>query len=338
MLEKEIQVKMKKGTSVDKVDENYNTLKRLIEKNMEAFELKELIDVGGESYVYKSLIKKIKKPVVMKVIYNKEKHENNLKEIKIANKLKNQNIINFIGMKRIKQENYDIDCLILEYSKLGNLRHFQKHCLKKLYLSESMLCYFSYQILMGLRYCHMNKVAHYDIKPQNIIIDNHLDLKIIDFSISIDYKNLRNKIKLPNQGTNHYMAPEVLNSEVINVKDLEKIDLYSLGVLLYSFSNNSYPYESSNESTTSKSDKDEKINVLELKNNSNYSKYFFDFLQKLLNRDINQRINIKQALDHYWIKGAQILLEEKEKLSNANIFLSYLLYNYFINFNNYICI
>ena len=305
MLVKENQAKMQKGKSVDAVVENYDALKGLIEKNLEAFELKELIDVGGESYVYKSFIKKIKKPVTMKIIYNKEKHANNIKEIKIANKLKNQNIINFMGMKNIKQENYDIDCLILEYSKLGNLRHFQKHCLKKLYLSESMLCYFSYQILKGLRYCHMNKVAHYDIKPQNIIIDNHLDLKIIDFSISIDYKNLRNKIKLPNQGTNHYMAPEVLNSEVINIKDLEKLDLYSLGVMLYSFSNNSYPYESSNESTTCGNYKDEKINVLELKNNNNtnYS-----------------------------------ILEEKEKLNNANIFLSYLMYNYFINFNNYICL
>ena len=327
---------MKKDTSNNKYDDNYDVLKRLFEKNMEAFELKELIDIGGESYVYKSVLKKLQKPVTMKIIYNKEKHAKNFKEIKIANKLKNQNIINFMGMKNIKQENYDIDCLILEYSKFGNLRQFQKNCIKKLYLSESMLCYFSYQILMGLKYCHMNKIVHYDIKPQNIIIDSHLDLKIIDFSISIDYKNIKNKIKLPNQGTKHYMAPEVIKSEEIYVRDLEKIDLYSLGVMLYTFSCNSYPYEPSCESTTDKVDEDEKSNVLELKNNTRYSKYFFDFLKQLLEKDINKRINIKQALEHYWIKGAQILFEEKEKLSNANIFLSYLLYNYFINFNNYI--
>ena len=327
---------MENNKSIKNSDDNYDVLKKLIEENMEIFELKELIGEGSESYVYKSIIKKIKKPVSMKIIYNNKKSKQNTKEIKIGNKLKNRYIIDCLGMKNIKQEKYDIDCIILEYSKFGNLRHFQKYYLKKLYLSESLLCYFTYQILMGLKYCHLNKIVHYDIKPQNIIIDSHLDLKIIDFSISIDYKDKRNKIKLPCQGTNHYMAPEVINSEEINIKDLEKIDLYSLGVMLYNFSCNSYPYESSNDSTTNKSKSDENINILELKHDSHYSKYFFDFLRNLLERDINKRFNIKQAMEHYWIKGAELLLEEREKLSKANIFLAYLLFNYFYTFNNYI--
>ena len=62
-----------------------------------------------------------------------------------------------------------------------------------------------------------------------------------------------------------------------------------------------------------------------------------DFLKKLLEKDINKRINIKQAMEHYWIKGAEILIQEKEKLNNANIFLSYLIFDYFPSFNEYIC-
>jgi serine/threonine protein kinase len=311
------------------IDKNYNELKQLIEENMESLELKELIGYGGESYVYKSLIKNVKRPVTIKVIYNNKKHYKNSKEIEIANKLKNKNVVKCFGMKNIKNANFNCDCLVMEYSKFGNIRQFQRNFIKRNNMSESTLCYFASLILKGLKYCHMSKIAHYDIKPQNIIIDEALNLKLIDFSISINYKD-KNKIKLPNQGTNHYRAPEVLNSEIIDTKDLEKVDLYSLGSMLFNLAFGVYPDEFTREEL------EEKYKILNEENNSNYSKYFFDFIKQLLQIDINKRINIKQAMEHYWIKGAEILIDEKEKISNANIFLSYLIFDFFPNFNKYI--
>ena len=311
------------------IDKNYNELKQLIEENMESLELKELIGYGGESYVYKSLIKNVKRPVTIKVIYNNKKHYKNSKEIEIANKLKNKNVVKCFGMKNIKNANFNCDCLVMEYSKFGNIRQFQRNFIKRNNMSESTLCYFASLILKGLKYCHMSKIAHYDIKPQNIIIDEALNLKLIDFSISINYKD-KNKIKLPNQGTNHYRAPEVLNSEIIDTKDLEKVDLYSLGSMLFNLAFGVYPDEFTNEEL------EEKYNIINEENNSNYSKYFFDFIKQLLQVDINKRINIKQAMEHYWIKGAGLLLDEKEKMNNANIFLSYLIFDFFPHFNKYI--
>ena len=311
------------------IDKNYNELKQLIEENMESLELKELIGYGGESYVYKSLIKNVKRPVTIKVIYNNKKHYKNSKEIEIANKLKNKNVVKCFGMKNIKNANFNCDCLVMEYSKFGNIRQFQRNFIKRNNMSESTLCYFASLILKGLKYCHMSKIAHYDIKPQNIIIDEALNLKLIDFSISINFKD-KNKIKLPNQGTEHYRAPEVLNSEIIDTKDLEKVDLYSLGSMLFNLAFGVYPDEFTNEEL------EEKYNIINEENNSNYSKYFFDFIKQLLQVDINKRINIKQALEHYWIKGAGLLLDEKEKMNNANIFLSYLIFDFFPNFNKYI--
>ena len=311
------------------IDKNYNELKQLIEENMESFELKELIGYGGESHVYKSLIKNVKRPVTLKVIYNNKKHYKNSKEIEIANKLKNKNVIKFFGMKNIKNDKFNCDCIVMEYSKFGNIRQFQRNFIKRDNMSESTLCYFASLILKGLKYCHMNKIVHYDIKPQNIIIDEALNLKLIDFSISINYKD-KNKIKLPNQGTNHYRAPEVLNSEIIDTKDLEKVDLYSLGSMLFNLAFGIYPDE------FTVKELEEKYNNLIEENNSNYSKYFFDFIKQLLQIDINKRINIKQAMEHYWIKGAEILLDEKEKINNANIFLSYLIFDFLPIFNKYI--
>ncbi len=314
-------------------EKEYFALKQLIEGQMESFELKELIGLGSESQVYKSLIKKLNKPVTMKIIYNNKKHYKNLREIEIANKLKNKNIVNFFGLQNLKNEKFDLDCIIMEYSKFGNLRQFQKRYIKSNYMTESTLCYFSYQILKGLKYCHMSKIAHLDIKPQNIIIDDTLNLKIIDFSISIDYRDIKGKIKLPSYGTQNYMPPEVVNSEIINVKDLEKVDLFSLGIMLYNFAFGSYPYESSEEK---EEPIDEKINKLMESKKLYYSKYFIDFIKKLIEKDINKRMNIKQSMEHTFIKGAEILLEEKEKLNNANIFLSYLMLDYFQNYNIFI--
>ena len=75
---------------------------------------------------------------------------------------------------------------------------------------------------------------------------------------------------------------------------------------------------------------------LDFKNDMNYSSYFIDFLSKLLEKDINKRINIYEALNHYWIKGANLLLDEKEKSYYNNNFLCYLLVNHIKMFEDYI--
>ena len=56
----------------------------------------------------------------------------------------------------------------------------------------------------------------------------------------------------------------------------------------------------------------------------------------MLENDINKRIDINQALNHYWIKGGKILLNEKENIFNANKFLSYLIADHIKNFDDYI--
>ena len=73
-----------------------------------------------------------------------------------------------------------------------------------------------------------------------------------------------------------------------------------------------------------------------MENDMDYSKYFLDFLSKLLKKNINERMNIQEALNHYWIKGNKLLLEEKEKCGNASIFLTYLITDHIKNFNDYI--
>ena len=182
------------------------------------------------------------------------------------------------------------------------------------------------------------KVAHLDIKPQNIIIDINLNIKLIDFSISLDYSKIEiNKINLPLKGTSFYIAPEILSKRCIAIKDLNKVDLYSLGVTLYNLAFGCYPFGLNYHDNFQKLCEKVFNGNLVINNEDNYfSSYFIDFLEKILEKDITKRININEALNHYWIKGANILLGEKEKLDNNQSFLINLNVDCFKSFNDYL--
>ena len=319
--------------------ENLITFLSKIKCNLlENFEIKELLDKGGESFVYKVLHRKTKNHFVFKIIHFKKNERRNVNEINILKKLKNKNIINYYGTYEIEKDK--LDCIIMEYGNFGNIKTFMKETLKMNYLSESLLCYFGCQILQALKYCHNCKICHYDIKPYNIIIDHYLNAKIIDFSVSFNYQKINLKeIKLLFRGTNFYMAPEVIKAQKIKLKDLNKIDLYSFGVTLYNLAFGCYPYSLKHEEDKDYNEIYDKIqnNKLEFNNkNDTYSSIFIDFLEKVLEKDINKRININQALNHDWIKGGNILFEEKEKIFNSTNFLVYLMNDNIFNFNKYL--
>ena len=98
-----------------------------------------------------------------------------------------------------------------------------------------------YQLLRGLLFMHSADVMHRDIKPCNLLINNHLNLKICDFGLArgIDYfaangvtrdtdERIKNALTLY-VVTRWYRAPEViLNSQKYD----EKIDLWAVGCVL----------------------------------------------------------------------------------------------------------
>lgn len=321
---------------------NISILISLIKENkpeiLEKLDILEFIDSGSECVVYKAKVKNLNKFVAIKIILRKEE-QLNINEINIAKIVKNSNIIDFYFYSNIIENK--LDCVILEYIKFGNLKDFQKKFIKRKFLSESLLVFLGYQILNALYYCHKCKIAHLDLKPQNIVINQFLELKLIDFSISLDYSQIKTKkIQLKCKGTKFYMAPEILASEKINASDLNKVDLFSFGVILYKFAFGKYPFNLNPGDYGGPQDFikiKEKIDMenLEIEPNAYYSKNFVDFVKKLLEKDINKRTNIFEAINHNWIQSARILLEEKEKINNSGNFLLYLLTDHYKNFNDF---
>jgi serine/threonine protein kinase len=152
-------------------------------KEIEGIEIVDFLDSGSESNVYHiSILSKNnnqKKDAIMKLILDKRKSKN--KEVYISKILKNKNIIDCYTNSDLEQEN--LSFLIIEYAKYGNFRNFNQKVLNRTYFSESLICYLAYQILNGIKYMHICKIAHMDLKPQNIVMDQFLNAKIIEINI-----------------------------------------------------------------------------------------------------------------------------------------------------------
>ena len=323
-------------------------MKELIENTpyAEKFELIESIKEGSAGTVYKTKLKdsKINKFFASKFLIteknkekrkNKEKNELNRKhlEISIHGKLIHKNIPKIFGYYKI----HDSSCILMEYDMYGDLENFKRKIIKRAALSESLICYIGAQILEAISYLHKNKIIHMDIKQQNILIDDFLSVKLTDFSISINYKNLKT-ISLPLMGTCYYISPETLEERTINTEDASKIDIYSFGVLLYVLAFCDYPYELRNVDTKNYEGilKNIKEKDLIFPEKTGHSDMFKDFLGKCLEKNLSKRYNIFDAMNHPWIKGFHFLQDEKERIYNAGKFLTNLLVDNILEYNTYI--
>ena len=340
------------GKNINDFSNRNNLISYLNNNNssfFENFDLLEYINSGSSGHVYKGLYKgQIKRQVAIKFLINnkrKEKQEEkenikkeskNNQEIAISKKLHHKNITEIYAY--FKTEN--IDYSVLEYGKYGDIEFFLKKLLKRNALSETSLNYLGKQILDGLQYIHRCKVAHLDIKPSNILIDSNLNCKITDFSVSCPYSsfNPEDLVKFPVVGTRKFMAPEILSKEHMKIKETEKIDIYSFGVSLYYLFYGEYPYKLKEVKGKDYNDilnkiKDEELTFPEKRKISNL---FKDFFEKTLEKDYKKRLSIKQALEHPWIKGSQIIFDEKENTYCQESFLIRLITDNIPKFNEYI--
>lgn len=96
--------------------------------------------------------------------------------------------------------------MVMEYAGQGDLLQYVK---ERGWLKESEALFLFKQIVYGLGHCHAWSVLHRDIKLDNILINDHKQIKICDFGVS---KILWNRTDLITEqcGTPAYIAPEII--------------------------------------------------------------------------------------------------------------------------------
>lgn len=98
------------------------------------------------------------------------------------------------------------------------------------------------EICEGLAYLHGKGIVHHDLKPENIMIDDRLGVKLLDFGLAFcpDLDDPLGALDEP-IGTPYYIAPEQLEG----VRGSSFSDIYSIGVTLYEMITGELPFEKS---------------------------------------------------------------------------------------------
>ncbi|KXN65474.1 Ampk-like protein Snf1, partial [Conidiobolus coronatus NRRL 28638] len=110
-------------------------------------------------------------------------------------------------------------------------------CIPSHGMSESRATKYLAQLVDALAYCHRHSVVHRDIKIENIMVDSHDRIKLIDFGLANFYdpsSHLNTSC-----GTIPYTAPEILRGDKYIGPE---IDIWSLGVVLFTMLTGSLPF------------------------------------------------------------------------------------------------
>lgn len=152
------------------------------------------------------------------------------------------------------------------------------------------------QLLKIVVYLNKINIAHWDIRPNNVLINPAtLSLKLLDFGSSkylVDEADFNDKIKEP-----LYSAPEMLIK-----KFNKKCDVWSIGIIAYHLLWGKVPFYAKKRNDLYKDIMKNKINFDNLYW-MNRSKNALDFFSKILNPDPAKRISASNALKHPWIES-----------------------------------
>ena len=224
--------------------------------------------------------------------------------------LKHNNIMNLKSCFQTKQKLI----FVLQYLKNGNFEDYlQQIQSKNGILSYETSKFYLAEILNILLYFQEKKMAHLDLKPGNILMDDRLHLKLIDFATakiigkefdiiskkfitSNSFNNKKNLNNLNIIGTLEYTSPEMLNENIINYKSC---DIWSFGIIMYELFHGYTPFKGQSDFETM-----EKIKKGKFLINEKLPFEVKDLIKKLLTYDQNERINnVNDIMKHNFFKG-----------------------------------
>jgi serine/threonine protein kinase len=194
---------------------------------LQDFEIGRALGKGMFGRVYLARERKSDYTIALKVLDKETIRQNNglnqlRREIEIQSHLRHPNILRMYGYFYDEKRVY----LILEYAAQGELYRVMR---EKKHFSAPLAAHYIAQIALALRYLHQKHVIHRDLKPENILLaGDGRTIKLCDFGWSVHAPTKRRTTIC---GTLDYLSPEVIDGSPHS----EKIDMWSLGVLLYEF-------------------------------------------------------------------------------------------------------
>ncbi|XP_051942091.1 MAP/microtubule affinity-regulating kinase 3a isoform X2 [Hippocampus zosterae] len=203
---------------------NYRLLKTIGKGNFAKVKLARHILTGRE--------------VAIKIIDKTQLNPNSLqklfREVRIMKILNHPNIVKLFEVIETERTLY----LVMEYASGGEVfDYLVAHGRMK---EKEARAKFR-QIVSAVQYCHQKHIVHRDLKAENLLLDADMNIKIADFGFSNEF-TLANKLDTF-CGSPPYAAPELFQGKKY---DGPEVDVWSLGVILYTLVSGSLPFDGQN--------------------------------------------------------------------------------------------
>jgi TPR repeat protein/tRNA A-37 threonylcarbamoyl transferase component Bud32 len=204
---------------------------------MEKYTLGRLLGSGADGKVFYALRIADQYPVCIKQIHNDQgvyQKESGHNETKAYQKLSHPNIPVYYEHFTTK----NVLNIVIEWSDGDLLRNVMYyHKTKKIPFPEPYILKVFAQMVSVLRYLKSLRILYCDVKPDNIMIDSHGDIKLIDFGTARE-ANSKLKKAFSFGGTLAYMSPEMLGDGGYSFET----DVWSLGALIYEMMTHTFPF------------------------------------------------------------------------------------------------
>jgi serine/threonine protein kinase len=244
-----------------------------------------LIRGGATCQVWEALVDSDRSRVALKLLQPEvranRREVNYLKhEYEVGKQLRHENVI------EIREFNMDrgLAFLVMEFHSGKNIKMLIRQGIDSFaYVTPTIIR----TAAQGLRYLHQQGWVHLDVKPDNFLVDDKGDTKLIDFALAQRKRTGLSKLfsaRSRVQGTRSYMSPEQIRGKPPDPRS----DIYSFGCMLYELVGGRMPFTGTNPSDLLKKHLYAGVPPLQAANR-NVTPEFNDLVSEMMAKDPQER-------------------------------------------------